>query len=95
MSVCDAVFDQQDAEVVCRELDCGAPVQVLGAAAFGKGDVQMWTQEIQCRGNESQIHLCPTSPSHENNCSHEHNIDLLCTGKISKCQKCLSESKSK
>ncbi|KAL0153944.1 hypothetical protein M9458_050753, partial [Cirrhinus mrigala] len=27
MSVCDAAFDQQDAEVVCRELDCGAPVQ--------------------------------------------------------------------
>ncbi len=38
MSVCDAVFDQQDAEVVCRELDCGASVQVLGATAFDKGD---------------------------------------------------------
>ncbi|XP_042604014.1 soluble scavenger receptor cysteine-rich domain-containing protein SSC5D-like [Cyprinus carpio] len=50
-TVCAAVFDQQDAEVVCRELDCGAPVQVLGAAAFGKGDTQMWTQEIQCGGN--------------------------------------------
>ncbi|KAL0195638.1 hypothetical protein M9458_009210, partial [Cirrhinus mrigala] len=47
MSVCDAAFDQQDAEVVCRELDCGAPVQVLGADAFGKGDTEMWTQEIQ------------------------------------------------
>ncbi|XP_052410190.1 scavenger receptor cysteine-rich type 1 protein M130-like [Carassius gibelio] len=81
MSVCDAVFDQQDAEVVCRELDCGAPVQVLGAAAFDKGDAQMWTQEIQCRGNESQIHLCPTSPSHENNCSRDHNIGLLCADK--------------
>ncbi|XP_016112813.1 scavenger receptor cysteine-rich type 1 protein M130-like [Sinocyclocheilus grahami] len=78
MSVCDAAFDQQDAEVVCRELDCGAPVQVLGAAAFGKGDAQMWTQEIQCRGNESQIHLCPTSPSHENNCSQDNNVRLVC-----------------
>uniref|UniRef100_A0A672MA73 Si:ch211-161n3.3 n=1 Tax=Sinocyclocheilus grahami TaxID=75366 RepID=A0A672MA73_SINGR len=78
MSVCDAAFDQQDAEVVCRELDCGAPVQVLGAAAFGKGDTQMWTQEIQCRGNESQIHLCPTSPSHENNCSHDSDVGLVC-----------------
>uniref|UniRef100_A0A8C2GD36 SRCR domain-containing protein n=1 Tax=Cyprinus carpio TaxID=7962 RepID=A0A8C2GD36_CYPCA len=84
MSVCDAVFDQQDAAVVCRELDCGAPVQVLGAAAFDKGDGQMWTQEIQCRGNEAQIHLCPTSPSHENNCSHEFNIGLLCSGRSSK-----------
>ncbi|KAK9975797.1 hypothetical protein ABG768_021030, partial [Culter alburnus] len=78
MSVCAAAFDQQDAEVVCRELDCGAPVQVLGEDAFGKGDAQMWTQEIQCRGNESQIHLCPTSPSHENNCSHENDVGLEC-----------------
>ncbi|KAL0148695.1 hypothetical protein M9458_056022, partial [Cirrhinus mrigala] len=80
MSVCDAAFDQQDAEVVCRELDCGAPVQVLGAAAFGKGDTQMWTQEIQCRGNESRIHLCPAS-SHENNCSHDNDQGLLCADK--------------
>ncbi|XP_048012004.1 soluble scavenger receptor cysteine-rich domain-containing protein SSC5D-like [Megalobrama amblycephala] len=87
VSVCAAAFDQQDAEVVCRELDCGAPVQVLGDDAFGKGDAQMWTQEIQCRGNESQIHLCPTSPSHENNCSHEHNIVLFCTGRSSKCNR--------
>uniref|UniRef100_A0A8C1CS05 Si:ch211-161n3.5 n=1 Tax=Cyprinus carpio carpio TaxID=630221 RepID=A0A8C1CS05_CYPCA len=78
--LCDAVFDQQDAEVVCRELDCGAPVQVLGAAAFDKGDAQMWTQEIQCRGNESQIHLCPTSLSHQNNCSHDSDVGLVCTG---------------
>ncbi len=77
--MCDAVFDQLDAEVVCRELDCGAPVQVLGAAAFDKGDTQMWTQEIQCRGNESQVHICPTSASHENNC-HYNVVGLLCAG---------------
>ncbi|XP_050957801.1 deleted in malignant brain tumors 1 protein, partial [Labeo rohita] len=82
MSVCDAAFDQQDAEVVCRELDCGAPVQVLGAAAFDKGDTQMWTQEIQCRGNESQIHLCPTSFSHKHNCSHEHSVGLMCADRV-------------
>ncbi len=80
MSVCDAVFDQQDAEVVCRELDCGAPVQVLEAAAFVKGDTQMWTQEIQCRGNESQIHLCPTNSSHKHSCSHEYSVGLVCAG---------------
>ncbi|CAM4563825.1 unnamed protein product [Leuciscus chuanchicus] len=78
VSVCDAAFDQQDAEVVCRELDCGAPVQVLGEDAFGKGDAQMWTQEIQCRGNEPQIHLCPTSPLDENNCSHGNDVEFVC-----------------
>ncbi len=79
-TVCDAAFDQQDAEVVCRELDCGAPVQVLGTAAFGKGDTPMWTQEIQCRGNESQIHLCSASTSHKHNCSHDNDQELLCAG---------------
>ncbi len=78
--MCNAAFDQQDAEVVCRELDCGAPVQVLGAAAFDKGNTQMWTQEIQCRGNESKIHLCPTS-SQKHNCFHDDHHALLCTGK--------------
>ncbi len=81
-TVCDAVFDQHDAEVVCRELDCGAPVQVLGAAAFGKGDSQMWTQEIQCRGNESSISFCSTSSPLNHNCTHENDIGLLCSGRF-------------
>ncbi|XP_026118464.1 deleted in malignant brain tumors 1 protein-like, partial [Carassius auratus] len=79
-SVCDAVFDQKDAEVVCRELDCGAPVQVLGAAAFGKGDAQMWTQEIQCRGDESHIRRCPSSNLIKTNCTHENDVGLICSG---------------
>ncbi|XP_042610810.1 scavenger receptor cysteine-rich type 1 protein M130-like [Cyprinus carpio] len=79
-TVCATAFDQQDAEVVCRELDCGAPVQVLGAAAFGKGDTQMWTQEIQCRGDESHIRRCPSSNSHKINCTHENDVRLICSG---------------
>ncbi|KTG44250.1 hypothetical protein cypCar_00047424, partial [Cyprinus carpio] len=73
MSVCDAAFDQQDAEVVCsEELDVwgsctGAGEQLL----LTKGDAQMWTQEIQC-------HLCPTSPPHKYNCSHDNNVGLVC-----------------
>ncbi len=78
--MCDAVFDQQDAEVVCRELDCGAPVQVLGAAAFGKGDTQMWTQEIQCRGNESHFAFCSASKSSHKRCSPENAVGVICSG---------------
>ncbi|XDV24796.1 hypothetical protein PO909_028857, partial [Leuciscus waleckii] len=79
-SVCDAAFDRQDAEVVCRELDCGAPVQVLGEDAFGKGDAQMWTQEIQCRGNESYISVCPTSSSLKHTCTNDNDVRLSCSG---------------
>ncbi|XP_036431277.1 deleted in malignant brain tumors 1 protein-like, partial [Colossoma macropomum] len=77
-TVCDADFDQQDAEVVCRELGCGLPVEVLEAAAFGRGEGQVWSEEFQCRGNESQIYFCPTSPSH--NCTHDNDVGLVCAG---------------
>ncbi|MCJ8742908.1 hypothetical protein PDJAM_G00087660 [Pangasius djambal] len=50
-TVCDADFDQQDAEVVCRGLDCGIPVEVLGSAAFGRGEGQMDDETVNmvCR----------------------------------------------
>ncbi|KAK1790412.1 hypothetical protein P4O66_014313, partial [Electrophorus voltai] len=79
-TVCDADFDQQDAEVVCRELGCGPPVEVLGAAAFGRGDGQVWTKELQCRGNESEIYSCTTSSSLKPNCSHDKDVGLVCAG---------------
>ncbi|XP_077090791.1 scavenger receptor cysteine-rich type 1 protein M130-like isoform X2 [Siphateles boraxobius] len=79
-SVCDAAFDQQDAEVVCRELDCGAPVQVLGEHAFGKGTGRVWSEEIQCRGNESQIDDCSRSSSQIHSCSHNNDVGVICSG---------------
>ncbi|XP_049320335.1 scavenger receptor cysteine-rich type 1 protein M130 isoform X12 [Astyanax mexicanus] len=80
VTVCDADFNQQDAEVVCRELGCGSPVKVLGAAAFGRGEGQEWSEELQCRGNESQIHFCPKSSSLKHNCSHDNDVGLACSG---------------
>ncbi|KAL6460175.1 hypothetical protein MHYP_G00319340 [Metynnis hypsauchen] len=79
-TVCDGDFDQQDAEVVCRELGCGLPVEVLGGAAFGRGEGQVWSEELQCRGNESQIHFCPSSSSLKHNCSHDSDVGLVCAG---------------
>ncbi|XP_049340560.1 deleted in malignant brain tumors 1 protein-like [Astyanax mexicanus] len=79
-TVCDADFNQQDAEVVCRELGCGSPVEILGAAAFGRGEGPVWSEELQCRGNESQIHFCPKSSSLKHNCSHDNDVGLVCSG---------------
>lgn len=79
-TVCDAKFDQQDAVVVCRELGCGLPVQLLGASAFGKRKSQVWIKELECRGNESQIYFCKGSFTLKHNCSHENDVGLICSG---------------
>uniref|UniRef100_A0A8C1U188 SRCR domain-containing protein n=1 Tax=Cyprinus carpio TaxID=7962 RepID=A0A8C1U188_CYPCA len=76
-TVCHYGWDIADAAVVCRELDCGT---VLGAAAFGKGKGRVWSEEIQCRGNESQIDVCSRSSSQMHSCSHDNDVGVICSG---------------
>ncbi|XP_059210030.1 scavenger receptor cysteine-rich type 1 protein M130-like [Centropristis striata] len=77
-SVCEDDFDQQDAEVVCRELGCGAP-SVLQGALYGEGEAPMWTKEFQCGGNESALLDCRSSGSDRNTCSPGRAVGLTCS----------------
>ncbi|XP_071388313.1 scavenger receptor cysteine-rich type 1 protein M160-like [Centroberyx affinis] len=77
-SVCEADFDQQDAEVVCRELGCGAP-SVLQGALYGEVEAPMWTKEFQCEGNESVLLDCGSSGSSRNTCSPGKAVGLTCS----------------
>ncbi|XP_044059869.1 scavenger receptor cysteine-rich type 1 protein M130-like [Siniperca chuatsi] len=77
-SVCEDDFDQQDAEVVCRELGCGAP-SVLQGALYGEAEAPVWTKEFQCEGNESALLDCRSSDSARNTCSPGKSIQLTCS----------------
>ncbi|XP_033988847.1 CD5 antigen-like [Trematomus bernacchii] len=76
-SVCEADFDQQDAQVVCRQLGCGAP-SVLQGALYGEGEAPMWTKEFQCGGHESALLDC-SSASERNTCSPGTAVSLTCS----------------
>ncbi|XP_068585277.1 scavenger receptor cysteine-rich type 1 protein M130-like [Cebidichthys violaceus] len=77
-SVCEDDFDQQDAEVVCWELGCGAP-SVLQGALYGEVEAPMWTKEFQCGGNESALLDCRSSGSDRNTCSPGKAVGLTCS----------------
>ncbi|XP_044059867.1 scavenger receptor cysteine-rich type 1 protein M130-like isoform X2 [Siniperca chuatsi] len=77
-SVCEDDFDQQDAEVVCRELGCGAP-SVLQGALYGEAEAPVWTKEFQCEGNESALLDCGSSGSARNTCSPGKAVGLTCS----------------
>ncbi|XP_062291113.1 scavenger receptor cysteine-rich type 1 protein M130-like [Scomber scombrus] len=77
-SVCEADFDQQDAEVVCRELGCGAP-SVLQGALYGEVEAPMWTKEFQCGGHESALLDCRRSDSARRTCSPGKAVGLTCS----------------
>uniref|UniRef100_A0A3Q3LAF1 SRCR domain-containing protein n=1 Tax=Mastacembelus armatus TaxID=205130 RepID=A0A3Q3LAF1_9TELE len=77
-SVCEADFDHQDAEVVCRELGCGAPL-VLQGGLYGEVEAPMWTREFQCGGHESALLDCRSSDSDRNTCSPGKAVGLTCS----------------
>nr|XP_014265201.2 scavenger receptor cysteine-rich type 1 protein M160 [Maylandia zebra] len=77
-SVCEADFDQQDAEVVCRELGCGPP-SVLQGALYGEVEVPVWSKEFQCGGHESALLDCRSSGSARNSCSPGKAVGLSCS----------------
>jgi len=79
-SVCEADFDQHDAEVVCRDLDCGAP-SVLQGVPYGEKEGPMSTKEFQCGGHESALLDCRSSGSDRNTCSPGRAVSLTCSGR--------------
>ncbi|XP_032366360.1 scavenger receptor cysteine-rich type 1 protein M130 [Etheostoma spectabile] len=80
-SVCEQDFDRQDAEVVCRELGCGAPV-VLQGALYGNVEPPMWTKEFQCGGHESALLDCRSSGSDRTTCSPGKAVGLTCSVQV-------------
>uniref|UniRef100_A0A3Q4MDW4 SRCR domain-containing protein n=1 Tax=Neolamprologus brichardi TaxID=32507 RepID=A0A3Q4MDW4_NEOBR len=77
-SVCEADFDQQGAEVVCRELGCGPP-SVLQGALYGEVEAPVWSKELQCGGHESALLDCRSSGSARNSCSPGKAVGLTCS----------------
>uniref|UniRef100_A0A3B3TLB3 Uncharacterized LOC106938122 n=1 Tax=Poecilia latipinna TaxID=48699 RepID=A0A3B3TLB3_9TELE len=80
-TVCEADFDQQDAEVVCREIGCGPP-SVLQGALYGEVEAPTWTAEFQCGGTESSLLDCRRSGSVRNTCSPNKAVRLTCSEPI-------------
>uniref|UniRef100_A0A8K9V6Q4 SRCR domain-containing protein n=1 Tax=Oncorhynchus mykiss TaxID=8022 RepID=A0A8K9V6Q4_ONCMY len=77
-SVCEADFDRQDAEVVCRDVGCGAPAALQGGL-YGEGEGQTWDKEFQCKGNESLLLDCDTSDRKNNTCLPGNAVGLTCS----------------
>ncbi|KAM9365925.1 scavenger receptor cysteine-rich type 1 protein M130-like, partial [Pholidichthys leucotaenia] len=77
-SVCQADFDQQDAEVVCRELGCGPPLLLQGAL-YGDMEAPVGTKEFQCGGDESALLDCRSSGSARKSCSPGEAVGLTCS----------------
>nr|XP_020511365.2 deleted in malignant brain tumors 1 protein-like isoform X3 [Labrus bergylta] len=77
-TVCDDAWDLSDANVVCRQLDCGPPRSALLNAAFGQGSGPIWLDDVGCSGNETSITECRHPGLGVHNCNHVEDASVIC-----------------
>nr|XP_048314180.1 T-cell differentiation antigen CD6 isoform X6 [Myodes glareolus] len=92
-TVCDDTWDQEDANVVCKQLKCGWAVQALAGLHFTPGQGPIHRDQVNCSGTENYLWDCPGLPG-DQYCGHKEDAGVVCsehqswrlTGGIDSCE---------
>ncbi|NXU60131.1 C163A protein, partial [Horornis vulcanius] len=78
-TICDDNWGLSDANVVCKQLGCGHAIEAFVSAHYGEGSGQIWLDDVNCTGAESDLWACPSKPWGQHNCQHKEDAGVLCS----------------
>ncbi|XP_029473787.1 scavenger receptor cysteine-rich type 1 protein M130-like [Rhinatrema bivittatum] len=78
-TVCEDAWDIQDAAVVCKQMDCGPAISALKGAYYGKGNDQIWLDNVKCNGSEALLANCKHNSWGEHDCEHDNDASVVCS----------------
>ena len=78
-TVCDDFWDENDGNVVCRQLGFPGVYSVQGYAHFGEGPDPIQMDDVGCTGSESSLLDCTFVGSSAENCNLNEDAGVTCT----------------
>ena len=77
-TVCDDMWDDDDATVVCRMFGYHSGT-AHGLAHYGEGAWAIWLDEVHCSGDEAELGHCAHDGWGVTDCSHREDAGVTCS----------------
>ncbi|XP_068698542.1 uncharacterized protein [Montipora foliosa] len=78
-TVCDDVWNINNALVVCSKLGFVSAISAPQSAHFGKGSGSIWMDNVLCAGSERSLTDCKNNGWGSHNCGHYEDASVVCS----------------
>ena len=77
-TVCDNLWDHNDAQVACRQLGYTGTQVARYSAYYGQGSGPIWLSNVTCNGSENYLINC-SYDNYTANCNHYEDAGVTCS----------------